>query len=125
MQGYAISRRNTKTLVVELPYGVQDFDEFVLDMRLHYGCKMDYDLTETTGKTIEIRITPGAHEVVSDPESDTDIAPAKQSATTSTPRMHPCCVLMLYVITLFSLLLAVTIVSVKLFPAELSTKPTQ
>ena len=71
-QGYAISRRNTKTLVVELPYGVQDFDEFVLDMRLHFGCKIDYDLTEGTGKTIEIRITPGTHAVFSDSEGETN-----------------------------------------------------
>ena len=70
LHGYSISRKNTKTIVVELPYGVQDFDQFVMDMRLTYGCKIDYDLSEeSTSKSIEIRLTPGTHEILNEDDS--------------------------------------------------------
>ncbi|MBN23091.1 MAG: hypothetical protein CL678_17530 [Bdellovibrionaceae bacterium] len=90
-QGYAISRQNTKTLVVELPYGAQDFDEFVLDMRLNYGCKIDYDLTETAGKTVEIRITPNVHDIMVHTDSEDDgvaSEPEEKEPVVNTKKKH-------------------------------------
>ena len=80
LHGYSISRKNTKTLIVDLPYGVQDFDQFVLDMRLTYGCKIDYDLSDHGSNSIEIRVTPGVHAIMSndlDSEDDPHLTAVK------------------------------------------------
>lgn len=127
-QGYAISRRNTKTLVVELPYGAQDFDEFVLDMRVNFGCKMDYDLTESAGKTVEIRITPGAHEVLQHSESEDEQPPlalpsSKDSSQRQSAQMPLCLKVFLYGSSVLGLLLVFLLIFLKLFPERAAERP--
>lgn len=128
-QGYAISRRNTKTLVVELPYGAQDFDEFVLDMRLNYGCKMDYDLTETPGKTVEIRITPGAHDIIVHSESEDEADRTTGSLRTTTKTTSEagaesgCIRIVITALSAIGLLVAFTVAFAKAYPEQAERPP--
>ncbi len=121
IDGFSISRKNTKTLIVELPYSVNDFDEFVLDMRLQFGCKIDYDLSENSSSTKEIRITPGVHQIFDRADDDDPFlkSPSSDANANEVPRRSLCSVCCMTT-TVFAILVATvyTALTMELFSGK-------